>query len=204
MQRSEYLVRRQKANERPNEVDLSHPIYLTGFMGSGKSTVGPRLADRLNVPFMDLDALIVERAGRSIPMIFAEGGEAAFRRLEREALCDAASGPAAVVALGGGAIANPENLMLLRQTGTVIYLATRVDTLAERLAPAAAHRPLLQSETGTPLSGEALRARVAALLDERAHFYAQADIAVCTDDQTVGDVVDEVMGVLKVHLENAK
>ncbi len=153
-------------------------IYLTGFMASGKSTVGPRVAERLGLGFLDLDDLIEARAGRSIPEIFAEQGEAGFRRQEAEALRATARREDVVVALGGGALVEADNLAFARAHGTVVYLRVPVEELARRLEGQAAERPLMQDASGTPLSPAAMRARIDSMLAARRRFYEQAHVTV--------------------------
>jgi len=109
-------------------------IVLTGFMGSGKSTVGRALAQRLGWRFVDLDTLIEQRDGRAVPRIFAENGESAFRALETEALTSSLTEPRLVIALGGGALetaANRRALGVASQTCTVLLTAS-FETLYER------------------------------------------------------------------------
>lgn len=153
-------------------------IYLTGFMASGKSTVGPRVAERLGLGFLDLDDAIEAQAGQSIPDIFEAGGESAFRAREAEALRATAQHDDLVVALGGGALIDEDNLAFARAQGTVVYLRVPVEELVRRLEDQATERPLLQDETGTPLSVEAMRARIASMLDARRRFYEQAHATV--------------------------
>ncbi|MCB9176328.1 MAG: 3-dehydroquinate synthase [Caldilineae bacterium] len=119
-------------------------ILLAGMMGSGKSSVGALLAARLGRPFVDLDAWVVEQAGRSITEIFAVEGEAGFRARERAALAGLEALPEAVVALGGGTLLDPESRARLRGMGRLICLTASPDRLARRLAAAPAlERPLL-------------------------------------------------------------
>jgi shikimate kinase len=137
------------------------------MMGAGKSTVGPLLARRLGWPFLDTDHEIERVAGRSIAEIFAAENEAGFRRREREAI-EGLCGREAVVALGGGAIAQPGAAEWLRSAGTVVFLSVPVEELLERIGDAAS-RPLLAG-----LSPAERIARLTALLVERGRFYAQA------------------------------
>lgn len=153
-------------------------IYLTGFMASGKSTVGPRVAERLDLDFVDLDDVIEARAGQSIPQIFAEAGEAGFRRREAEALRATAERADVVVALGGGALVNEENLAFARAHGTVVYLRVPVEELVRRLEREADRRPLLQDAAGVPLARKAMRARIETMLVERRRFYEQAHLTI--------------------------
>jgi len=152
-------------------------IYLTGFMGSGKSTLGPRLADRLGYDFVDLDRNIERAAGNTVQAIFADQGEEAFRRLEAERLRAVSRAERVVVALGGGAVSREENLRFVKAQGRLIYLRMTPRRLADRLETRAASRPMLH-EQGHPLSGAALRKRIAALLAQRESFYEQADIVL--------------------------
>src|SRR5437870_5642012 len=108
-------------------------IFLVGFMGSGKSTIGQALASHLKREFVDLDEVIVERAGRSIPEIFSGVGEDYFRALEREALKELAAGQPSVVALGGGAFVSDENRALVREQGIAVWLDCALETIIERL-----------------------------------------------------------------------
>ena len=165
-------------------------ITLTGFMGSGKTTVGEVLADFLGCPFYDLDALVVKKAGRSIPEIFADGGETAFRTLEAKVLRQAVEKYAestAILSLGGGTLGTPASARLVAEKTTCIYLRASVDTLAARLAPEAAGRPLLR---GAP----DLRERIAALLAGREDVYAStAHVTVDTDGLSPEQIADEIV-----------
>jgi shikimate kinase len=147
-------------------------------MASGKSTVGPRLADALRYAFLDLDDAIEARAGCSIPDLFAREGEGAFRALEREALRETARRERVVVALGGGALTREDNLRWARAHGTIVYLRVPASVLVRRLQAGRPERPLLLDEAGTPLADADLRHRVQSMLDERSPYYEQADLVV--------------------------
>lgn len=122
-------------------------IYLTGFMGSGKTEVGRRLSARLGLPFVDLDREIAAAAGCSIPEIFDREGEEGFRRRERAALAATASYPRAVVATGGGLVTSEENRRWLATHGCTVWLNPPFTALVRRLGPEArAGRPLFQDE----------------------------------------------------------
>lgn len=145
------------------------PIVLVGMPGSGKSTVGPLLADRLQLPFFDSDVEVERRAGMTIAQLFDAGGEAAFRAEERRVMIELASGPPAVVAAGGGAILDLRTRALLIERCTVVWLKADMETLARRLGTCP-NRPLLRG--GDPL--QLLRR----MLEEREPLYAEAPIHV--------------------------
>ncbi len=124
-------------------------IHLTGFMGSGKSTVGRRLAQLLNWSFIDLDEAIAERAGLSVAEIFDEAGEAVFRALEDQLLLEISvvatthtESPGAVVALGGGTLMDPDNRGVCSAIATIVWLRCPVDVIKERSPEIAGCRPL--------------------------------------------------------------
>jgi shikimate kinase len=127
-------------------------IALIGYRGSGKSTIGKRLANQLWMDFVDTDALIVARAGKTIREIFAAGGEPAFRDLESAVIADVMAKDNQIIALGGGAILRPENLQRIKSAARVIYLQADAATLHARITadPATAHaRPHLTLAGGT-------------------------------------------------------
>jgi shikimate kinase len=172
-------------------------IYLSGFMASGKSTVGPILARELGYDFMDLDDAIEEAAGRSIPEIFAIEGELGFRQRETEALWQTADRDDLVVALGGGTIVDDANREWALDHGLVVTLDVDAGTLLDRLGDEADHRPLLQDEEGRPLGREAMRRRIEQMLSERRSAYAQAHATVdaTRPPEVVAAVIAEVATV---------
>ena len=135
-------------------------IYLTGFMGSGKSSVAPRLARGLGYTALDLDDAVVRTTGLSIPALFDLYGEDRFRMEEREALLATGGQTGLVVSLGGGVIAREDNLDWLLANGTLVYLRGTAAFLASRLAQSRRNRPLLFDEQGEQLEDAALRDRV--------------------------------------------
>ena len=147
-------------------------VYLTGFMGTGKSSVGRSLARRLRRPFVDLDREIELAARSSVSAVFSLRGEAAFRRLERAALARAAKRPGAVVALGGGALIDSRSRALVARTGVLVRLSCSRRELLRRLRTKRASRPLL--------SGGPLPARIAVLMRARKAAGAAADLTVST------------------------
>ena len=159
-------------------------ITLTGFMGGGKTTVGRLLADSLGCPFMDLDDLIVKKAGKSIPDIFAQDGEPAFRQLEAQVLrktVEKYAESTVVLALGGGAVLAPASAALLHEKTVCIYLRATQDTLLARLAGETA---------GRPLADDAMAARLA----EREPIYEKtAHVIMDTDGLSPDEVTDEII-----------
>ncbi|MGD2062178.1 MAG: shikimate kinase [Nitrospirota bacterium] len=160
-------------------------LVLIGFMGAGKTTVGQALAARLGWATVDCDALIEARAGKTIAAIFAGEGEAYFRDMETAVAADLDRYVHTIITTGGGVVERPENLAHLRRAGQVIYLRARPETLYERVA-GSDHRPLLQ--VADP------RARVRELLARRTPAYEQADRVIDTDDLTIPEVVERILG----------
>lgn len=159
-------------------------IVLTGFMGTGKTTVGRRLAERLGFGFVDTDDMIEERHG-SIPAIFAERGEAAFRRFEHEAAVELAGRNRLVIATGGRLMLDPANAEILSRVARVVCLHADVDSILQRVGDDdLGSRPLLAA--GDP------RQRVTELLAERAVAYGRFP-AVTTDGRSPGEVVDVIV-----------
>lgn len=159
-------------------------IALTGYMGSGKSTVGALVADALGCPFIDLDEVIVKKAGRSIPEIFAADGERGFRRLERQALEKTVAKYAentAVLSLGGGTVTIPGTVQLLQESTLCIYLQADAETLKARLEGHAEERPLADEHFAERLS-------------QREPLYrAAAHITIETEGLTPEEVTDEII-----------
>lgn len=166
-------------------------IALTGFMGTGKSTVGRRLAAELGLKFLDIDDLIEKDAGMPIREIFKKDGEARFRRLESsviEKLSSGAYGNGVVISTGGGAVVNPANRSLLKSWATLVCLRASVDEILRRVGDKV-DRPLL--------SAPDKRAAVERLLGERQQAYLDADFTVETTGRGVDDIVAEIKGLIE-------
>ena len=167
-------------------------IALVGLMGVGKSSVGRRLAGVLNLPFRDADTEVEQAAGRSIPEIFAELGEPAFRDGERRVIARLLEGPPHVLATGGGAFMNLETRSLLKTCAISVWLKTDLEVLARRIGRKDT-RPLLIGKD--PM--EVLKAHAEA----RYPTYAQADITVETGDAAHHVSVDQLLRALSSYLE---
>ena len=164
---------------------MSVSIVLTGPMGSGKSTVGRFVADRLGAEFVDLDALIEGFAGRSINDIFAMDGEQEFRRMESKVLLSLSGRECIVLSTGGGAVLLPENRQAMRKIGVVVNLAASLEELVSRLS-GANDRPLLNSR-------RSLAETVSEILEKREQYYLDCDIRIDTTGKSVEDVASELL-----------
>ena len=163
---------------------MKRHVVLIGLSGSGKTTVGRIVAERLHAGFVDVDAILLRKEGKPIAMIFAEKGEGAFRDMERKEMEAALANQAAVIAPGGGWAAQPGALDAAKASGYVVYLKTKPETAAARAAPSGT-RPLLM--------GEDPETQMRALIKEREPFYAQADAKVETDRKSAEEVATEVV-----------
>jgi shikimate kinase len=173
-------------------------LVLIGYRATGKTAVGARLAARLNRPFVDLDQVLVQEAGRSIADIVAQGGWPEFRRWEKELVARYRHAQGQVLATGGGVVLDPDNVAALRENGIIIWLTADPAAIQARLAqdrPRDANRPSL---TG----GDTIR-EVAEVLEQRFPFYqAAAQIIVDTTHRDVDQVVELVLAA--VPSEEAK
>lgn len=162
-------------------------VVLVGLMGCGKSSVGRRLAARLELPFIDADDEIERAAGKSIPDIFAEHGEAYFRDGERRVIQRLLAGGSIVLATGGGAYMNAETREAIRAAAISIWLRAELPVLLRRVAKRN-NRPLLQNKDPDAVMRQ--------LIEARYPIYAQADITVDSRDVAHDVIVDEVMEAL--------
>jgi len=148
-------------------------IYLVGYMGSGKSTLGRKLAKFSGSHFIDLDKYLEERHCRTVPQMFAENGEADFREKERKALQEVAEFDDVVVATGGGAPCFFDNMELMNRTGITIFLDIHPEVLAQRLLKSKTERPLIKGK-----SPEELSVFIAENLRKRRPFYEKSRIII--------------------------
>lgn len=167
-------------------------IFLIGFMGSGKSTLGPILANTIGFQFIDLDVHIEKEQRLKISDIFATQGEKAFREIERKMLHEVIKNSKTVISLGGGTITGADILELLKKHGILIYLRSEPEYIYQRLRTKS-DRPMLRDDKGNLLDAEELKKKIAALLDSRRHFYEEADLIVHTDGQRIGVTVDDLV-----------
>lgn len=163
-----------------------HNLILVGFSCSGKTTLGRNVARRLRLRFVDTDRFIEDMTGRSIPDIFREDGELAFRNLEREAIARICADQNQVVSTGGGAFIDPVNRDVLRDGNLVIHLQVRPETVVERLRNSKSGRPRPLLECADPL------ARVMELMAARRDAYSAAHVTIGVDNRTRYEIVSEL------------
>jgi len=171
---------------------IKRNVYLCGFMATGKSSVGKRLASLLGYDFLDMDDVIEKEEGMSIPQIFSSRGEPEFRALESSLAQRLASQRGKVVATGGGTIANPKNLETLKSSGTIITLTADPETVLLRVGSGES-RPMLKG--GNKLE------RIETLMKERAPAYAQADLTVDTSSLDINQVARRICTLLEQRSE---
>lgn len=174
-------------------------IFLTGFMGSGKSTIGPILANTIGFEFVDVDRLVEQKANARVVEIFEKQGEQRFREFEQEVLRELVHRSRHVISLGGGTIANEENFRLIRDNGLIVYLQLTPDEIYQRVHHRP-DRPLLWDTEGRRLSPEELNQRIHQLFSAREQFYNRADVIVPSDRRRVGVTVDEIVRRLRGRL----
>jgi len=157
-------------------------IFLIGYMGSGKTTVGKQLAKELDLPFIDMDVFIENRYHKSISAIFEEKGEAGFREIERKALFEIIEFENVVISTGGGLPCFFDNMDVMNQAGTTIYLKVSVKELAKRLKNGKQKRPLIKDK-----SQEEIKDFITENLEKREKFYNKATFIFETDDAFLSD-----------------
>lgn len=174
-----------------SEQIISHPVFLCGMMGSGKSTIGKKLAERLNVPFTDLDLLIEKAEEMSIPEIFNQKGEKVFRKIEKRLILRIAGTAEGVVALGGGSLQNQQIVDHLKLYGWLVYIDASQAEILNRLKDPSG-RPMLDK------SAE-LSERISSLFDERLLFYEQSHFSVQTEKKPPEQIAKEIVKKLKMY-----
>jgi len=170
-------------------------IFLVGMMGAGKTTVGRALAARLKREFVDTDRVLVERTGVAVATVFEIEGEEGFRRRETAVLREVCEQDERIVATGGGIVLAEENRRVMRESGTVVYLRARLESLWERTRHDSS-RPLLA--TPDP------RARLAELLEQREPLYREAaHVIVDSGPQSASTLVNRVLTALRARSAGA-
>ncbi len=171
-------------------------VYLTGFMASGKSTIGPILANTLGWDFFDLDKLVEKTAHKTIRKIFEENGEEYFRKLETETLKNTTQLEKYIIALGGGTIASEVNLEIIKSSGFLIYLESSSEETYKRLRFKRDRPALLFEGDDEPSKAEYLK-KINSLLQDRIKFYNHADVKLNTDNIPVGKTVDRLSEIIR-------
>jgi shikimate kinase len=160
-------------------------IFLIGFMGSGKSTLGSGLARRIGYEYIDMDHLIEETAGMTIPGIFSEHGEDVFRKWEHDILLELCERERLVVSTGGGAPCHGEMISIMNDHGTTVYIKLAPAVLKERLLQSKTERPLIQGKSEPELMGF-----ITSLLAQREVYYNQARIILDGLHPNLDNLVD--------------
>jgi len=171
-------------------------VFLTGFMGSGKSTIGPILANTLGFHYTDLDRIIEQKTQKKVSEIFSTDGEQIFRTLERTALKELAAFDHHVISLGGGTLSNEENYQLVSQNGILVYLKLSPEEILQRVQ-FRSDRPMLKDDQGKKLATADMEKRILDLLNRRELFYNRADVIILADKMRVGTTVDEIMNSIR-------
>ncbi len=165
-------------------------IALIGFMGTGKTAVGKAVAEKLNREFVELDALIEQQAGKSIPELFQQDGEVAFRELEIKVTKEVSGNKNLVIACGGGIVLNKINIDRLKKESVIVYLTASPRVILKRILDEGEERPLLNVPDQT--------LRIKELLKLRQPFYQRAaDIKINTSRTDVDSVAEQIIEKLK-------
>ncbi len=171
-------------------------IVLTGFMASGKTTVGTTLSGRLNYLFIDTDCAVEHKYGMSISDIFKSFGEEHFRKLESETIAELSEYDNCIISTGGGAVLRSENIDMLRKNGKIVNLAPDFEVIAARIEEAAKTRPLMN---GRSIS------EIKELFDKRRKYYDNCDFKIrITQEMSVDDCVNEIIILTDAKIKNRK
>ena len=174
-------------------------FYLTGFMASGKSTIGPILANSLGWTFFDIDKEIIKKEGMKITEIFKLKGEDYFRTVENELLQLLSKKNNVIIALGGGTVTSEFNREIIKSAGLMIYLKSSPEVAYKRLKFKRDRPALLFEEDEIPTEEKFIK-RINLLLEQRKEFYEQADFIIDTDSLPVGKTVDKIVRIIENHL----
>ena len=171
---------------------MSNVITLLGYMGSGKTTYGKLLAERLGLDFIDLDDFIVEKSGMEIAEIFKIKGENWFRKIETKYLEELIKRDNLILSLGGGTPMQNGNMNLINDFTESVYLKASVNTLYKYLKYNRSKRPIIKN-----LSDSELKEFISKHLDERLPFYSKAKLSVVTDSKSIEEVVEALSWIVK-------
>lgn len=177
-------------------LEPKQPIFICGMMGAGKSTIGKILADKLNLPFKDLDEMIVKQEEMPIPKIFSQKGEPYFREVEKKLLIKSSQTFNGIMALGGGSLQDQRIIDHLKIFGWTVFLEVSQSVLLNRLIKGT-NRPLLN--TGQSNDVAALEKKIQTLLDERNPFYRQAHITINCDGLRRGEIVSRIVDKIALY-----
>ena len=173
------------------EISQGKPIFITGFMGTGKSSIGAQLSKLLKLDFFDTDRLIEEKCGKSLPELFKEQGEEGFRKIETQIVLETLRKKNCIVSLGGGALNSPHNLRTVKEASILIYLDTSIETLAPRIFRNSVNRPAFHGLTYSETQN-----KVKQLLELRLPHYLQAHLHIKTDQLTSSQVAEIIYSKL--------
>ncbi len=178
-------------------------VYLAGFMATGKSTIGPILANTLGWNFYDLDELIESKYNSDIGVLFNENGEDKFRIIEKEVLFELNPNQNAVIALGGGTMLNQQNIDFMKKKGIIVLLESTESNIYYRIKNKK-NRPLFLTKGGDIIDEKELRNKIRSLLKQRKIFYKQADIKINNTDERVGTTVDRLAKIIISKFKDAE
>ena len=170
-------------------------FYLAGFMASGKSTIGPIVANILGWNFFDLDKEIEKRENRKITKIFEEDGEDYFRCKETEILKEISGGKNLIISLGGGTLLMKENREFIKKNGNLIFLSSSPEVAYRRLKHKR-DRPVLLADNNDEAPENAAMERIESLMKERMKYYQKADYCIDTDNESIGTTADKISGII--------
>ena len=169
-------------------MDSLQNLILIGFMGTGKSTVACQLSKQLNLPFFEMDEMIVQEQGMEISNIFKEKGENYFRDLETELLKNLLQKETGILSCGGGIILRDENIQAMKNHGTVILLTAKPETILKRV---------LHNQSRPVLNGKKNVNDITKLMKEREErYHIAADIIVSTDEKSLSQICEEIIAMI--------